>query len=649
MTLRKSVPIIACLACAAPAFAQAPQQGKLDKVQEKRVWITIGSDALPTVREAFTGQGLALATPLKEKGGVSALNIPESQIDQIAGVMHSKLNRCAGFKTFDSEAEALKEVDIANSPPPPSLLATSYFINNGPSVNAMLSGVQELNIRNTINSLSTNFTTRRYNVQAGADAANWLKSQWTTIANGRSDISVALFTHTWTQPSVIATITGTTLPNEVVVIGGHLDSINQSSSTGAAPGADDDASGVASLTEAFRVAVANGYKPARTVKFMAYAAEEVGLNGSAAIANSFKSAGTNVVGVLQLDMTNYKGSQYEFAMVTDNTNATLNNFTVSLINTYQPDLGGTKITNITCGYGCSDHASWTSAGYPSTMPFEATMTTDNPQIHTTGDTLTFMGGTANNSVKFAKLAVSFLGELAKGATTGNTPPPTDDGTPPTTCTPVTLSNGVTVSGISVAANAWTCAYTLAVPTGASNLTFNLSGGTGDADLYVKAGAEPTSTVYDCRSEVNGNTETCTIATPTAGTYYVKLLGYSAASGVSLKGSYTTGSSGNVLANGVETAPYGGATGAMTCYTLSVPSGKTSLVFNQVGKTGTTGDADLFVKQGSAPTTSSYTCRPYLSGSTETCTISSPAAGTWYACSRGYSTYTNVTMKGTYSP
>ena len=304
-------------------------------------------------------------------------------------------------------------------------LAITYNINNGPSVNAMLAGVAELNIRNTINSLSTTWTTRRYNVQTGADAATWLKNQWTTMASGRSDISVATFAHTWTQPSVIATITGTTLPNEVVVLGGHLDSINVSSSTGAAPGADDDASGVASITEAFRVAIANGYKPARTVKFMAYAAEEVGLYGSQDIATSFKNSAVNVVGVMQLDMTNYKGSSYDFGMVTDNTNATLNSFTTSLMSTYIP---GTTYTNITCGYACSDHASWYSAGYPATMPFEATMTTDNPQIHSSGDTLTYTGGTASNSVKFAKLAVAFLGEVAKGATTGNTPPPTGGGT-----------------------------------------------------------------------------------------------------------------------------------------------------------------------------------------------------------------------------
>jgi len=222
-------------------------------------------------------------------------------------------------------------------------------------------------------------------------------------------------------------------------------------------------------------------------------------------------------------------------------------------------------------------------------------------------------------------------------------------TPPPTCSaPIALSNGVTVTGISADANTWSCTYTLAVPSGATNLKFDLSGGTGDGDMYVRFGSEPTSTSYDCRPYLGGNTESCSFVTPSTGTYYVKIHGYSAASGMSLKGSYTGGSGGGtVLTNGVESAQYSGAAGAWTCYTLSVPSGKTSLVFNQTGKTGTTGDADLYVRFGAQPTTSSYNCRPYLSGNSESCTISNPSAGTWYACSYGYSAYTAVTMKGTY--
>jgi bacterial leucyl aminopeptidase len=214
---------------------------------------------------------------------------------------------------------------------------------------------------------------------------------------------------------------------------------------------------------------------------------------------------------------------------------------------------------------------------------------------------------------------------------------------------IALSNGVTVSNISVATGAWSCTYTLSVPAGSSNLTFNLSGGTGDGDMYVKFGAEPTSTSYDCRPYLGGNAESCTFATPSTGTYYVKINGYSSASGMSLKGAYSAGGGGGggTLSNGVESAIYSGASGSWTCNTLVVPSGTSSVVFAQTGKTSTTGDADLYVRFGSAPTTSTYNCRPYLSGNTESCTISAPSAGTWYTCSYGYSAYTNVTMKGTY--
>ena len=220
--------------------------------------------------------------------------------------------------------------------------------------------------------------------------------------------------------------------------------------------------------------------------------------------------------------------------------------------------------------------------------------------------------------------------------------------PPSSCTtPVTLSNGVTVSNISVGTGAWSCSYTLSVPSGSTNLTFDLSGGTGDGDMYVKLGSEPTSSSYDCRPYKSGNTENCTFATPGSGTWYVKIYGYSSASGMSLKGAYSSGSTGNALTNGVATAAYSGSAGTWKCWTLNVPSGVSSVAFAQAGVSGTSGDADLYVRYGSAPTTSTYNCRPYLSGNNESCSISAPAAGTWYACSYGYSAYTGVTMKGTY--
>ena len=105
-----------------------------------------------------------------------------------------------------------------------------------------------------------------------------------------------------------------------------------------------------------------------------------------------------------------------------------------------------------------------------------------------------------------------------------------------------LSNGVAKTNLSGAASSETT-YTMVVPAGATGLKFVMAGGTGDADMYVKFGSAPTTSSYDCRPYQSGNNETCTIATAQAGTYYVKLRGYSAYSGVSLTGSYTAGGGG----------------------------------------------------------------------------------------------------------
>ena len=107
-----------------------------------------------------------------------------------------------------------------------------------------------------------------------------------------------------------------------------------------------------------------------------------------------------------------------------------------------------------------------------------------------------------------------------------------------------LTNGVPVTGLSAATGA-SVTYTMMIPTDTaiSNLKFVTSGGTGDADMYVKFGSAPTDTVYDCRPYASGNAETCTIATAQAGTYYVRLKAYAAFSGVTLTGSYTTGPGG----------------------------------------------------------------------------------------------------------
>ena len=208
-----------------------------------------------------------------------------------------------------------------------------------------------------------------------------------------------------------------------------------------------------------------------------------------------------------------------------------------------------------------------------------------------------------------------------------------------------LSNGVPVSGISGTASDAQY-WTIEVPAGATNLNITMSGGSGDADLYVRRGSAPTTSSYDCRPYRAGNNESCTFAAPTAGTWHVMVRGYSSFSGVTLTASYTEPSGGgNVLSNGVPVSGISGTASSTQFWTIVVPSGRSSL---EISMSGGSGDADLYVRRGSAPTTSSYDCRPYRVGNNETCTFNAPMAGTYHIMVRGYSTFSGVSLVGSHN-
>jgi hypothetical protein len=163
-------------------------------------------------------------------------------------------------------------------------------------------------------------------------------------------------------------------------------------------------------------------------------------------------------------------------------------------------------------------------------------------------------------------------------------------------------------------------------------------GDGDADLYVRREGEPTTSTYDCRPYLSNSNESCTLEG--VGRYYVAIQGYSAStyelevaptdSGATTSSadtptptfteidvdSDTNHASGAVAAD--ETLSYGP-------YTVTEGGFEAAI-------TGT-GDADLYVREGQAPTTSLYDCRPYQPDSNETCTHDTP--GTYYVSVVGY--------------
>ncbi|MBA5605738.1 M20/M25/M40 family metallo-hydrolase [Duganella sp. FT3S] len=482
----------------------------------QHAWISLGDAAYAELKLAApqaiaresraTAQG---AAALAHGERIHLVEVDEQQMLALSASVHRRLHRCGGFMYHPSEAAGL----TALMPAPRTALAAptrpSYVIAQQAVAAPMLSQMQASNIGQTIVDMSA-YANRYYTTNNGVNASDWLRQRWSTLAAGRPDIAVSQFTHgAFPQKSVIATINGSDNGSQVVVLGGHLDSINQAgtSETTGAPGADDDASGVASLTELLRVIVASGYHPRRTIKLIGYAAEEVGLRGSQDIAQSFKRDGVNVVGVMQLDMTNYHGSQYDIYLYTDYTDSAQNDFVQRLIGSYLPTL---KVGYDQCGYACSDHASWTAQGYWSSMPFETTLDEDNPYIHTANDTYANSGNQADNALKFARMAMAYAVEL--GSEGPGTPPPADR----TETASGTLAKGQKVSyGPYHVAAGGSFAATLS--------------GSGDTDLYVRKGAAASTSGYDCKSDGPTSAESCTVSLSANGDVYVLLNGYSAAS------------------------------------------------------------------------------------------------------------------------
>jgi leucyl aminopeptidase len=413
------------LIAVALASASAPARAEVAPGADDVRYLTIAADAIDEPILAALRQG-GQATIVAGNDHLAVIAFTDRDLGPLAEQIHARLDRCGGFMVHDSADDAVAAFIAATDEATGAARAArdgearpgpDYTIDRGTAVRAVLPALDSERIRDMIRELSA-MPNRYYQSPSGAAASIWLLDRWRSLAT-RPDITVELFETGYAQKSVILTIPGATRPDEVVVIGGHLDSINLGGAASPAPGADDDASGIATLTEVLRVLLAGDYRPARTIQFMAYAAEEVGLRGSLQIANDYRRRRVHVVGALQLDMTNYRGSDKDIWLMKDFASAAQNGFLGRLIDTYVGATWGFDA----CGYACSDHAAWHRIGVPASMPFEARMRDRNRAIHTRQDTLETSDASAAHAVKFARLAAAYAIELGKGELAGTAPPP----------------------------------------------------------------------------------------------------------------------------------------------------------------------------------------------------------------------------------
>ncbi|KAJ3159637.1 hypothetical protein HDU86_001646 [Geranomyces michiganensis] len=289
-------------------------------------------------------------------------------------------------------------------------------------IHPLLKEISEKQMEKWLTQLSE-FRTRYFRTSTGKAASEHIFAEVSALAddanaNRGMNVTVRPFTHSWGQSSVIARIeppaaaaakSGAVSPPEIVIVGAHLDSVNQwNPYFGRSPGADDDGSGSTTIFEAYRVLLAAGFAPSRPLEFHWYSAEEGGLLGSQKVVAAYKAANVPVLGMLQVDMTGYTPPNKKeiLGIATDYINPALSKFLQSVAAEYcEVPWADTK-----CGYGCSDHASWTGAGYPSAFTFEAAFDDHSPYIHTADDSVDHINFA--HAAEFSKLAMSFAVELS---------------------------------------------------------------------------------------------------------------------------------------------------------------------------------------------------------------------------------------------
>ncbi len=166
------------------------------------------------------------------------------------------------------------------------------------------------------------------------DANNAIAAQWIYEQFENLGIEVEYQSFGSLGENVVATITGTTYPDQQYIICAHYDDMP---SGGIAPGADDNASGTVAVLEAARL-LAN-MNPLYTIKFITFDEEEQGLIGSFHYANMASGAGDNILGVLNLDMIGYDSNDDNMLSLSVNSQSIpFSQYFTSALEIYEPSL-----------------------------------------------------------------------------------------------------------------------------------------------------------------------------------------------------------------------------------------------------------------------------------------------------------------------
>ncbi|KAH7334968.1 hypothetical protein B0J17DRAFT_672273 [Rhizoctonia solani] len=259
-----------------------------------------------------------------------------------------------------------------------------------PELQPMLAMVNSSELKSYVTQLSTKYDTRYYLSLKAHEPTEWIKSQ---LGSWLGENQARLAKNDFNQSNVIGRIEAKSGdPNApIVLLGAHLDSTSEQPMI-KAPGADDDASGVAVMMSIMRILKANNFQGGYAIEAHAYAGEEGGLLGSKNLATEYKKQNKTIRGMLNFEMIGYQpatatnaGKSSTITVLSD----PVPEMTAHMAQIVQKYVPTAEQRSVGCGYGCSDHYSFFDQGYPvvciaSYGPEDAQL---NPGYHTTNDTV----------------------------------------------------------------------------------------------------------------------------------------------------------------------------------------------------------------------------------------------------------------------
>lgn len=283
-----------------------------------------------------------------------------------------------------------------------------------PTIRALMDSVSTDSIEATIAHLSS-YWNRRCDSRHIYEVQDWLVCRYNSL---EGIDTVVLHDFKINKPgypeetadNVLAIQWGTTKPEEFVVCGAHYDSWNTDGTdpdTIRAPGADDNATGVAGIWETARLL--SRHKFDRTIIYGNWCAEEIGLIGSEAYAKECAQNRMDIVGYFNMDMNGYlkEGSDIHMHVVYVNQDSLLAQFFFDICHTYYPEMPVRQ----NWMQGDSDFSSFNRSGYPALHPFEDVHAC-SPYIHTRQDVLGLSVNDLEQSKRFAEINLAAVALLA---------------------------------------------------------------------------------------------------------------------------------------------------------------------------------------------------------------------------------------------